>query len=74
MKCNFNNKASRNERGIRMDNTEIGRNGSFWFLGSIIQDDGKLIENVINRIKAGWVKWRGAPKGRMIVVEMRTIR
>ena len=45
-------------RGFKMVDIEIGRNISFWYLGSIIQDNRELMENVTNKIKASWVKWR----------------
>ena len=45
-------------RGVKMVDIEIGRNISFWYLGSIIQDNRELMENVTNKIKASWVKWR----------------
>lgn len=51
LKCNYSNKASTNERKVRMDNIEIGRNRSFWYIGFIIHKGRKLMEDVTNRIK-----------------------
>ena len=34
-----------------MDDTEIGKSGSFCYLRFIIQDDNDLIEDATNRIK-----------------------
>lgn len=35
-----------------MDNIEIGSVRNIWYLGSIIQDDGKLVDDLRYRIKA----------------------
>lgn len=56
MNCNFSDKTSKNKEGVRMDLIKIGRSRSFWYLDSIIQDHRKLMEDVTNRIKVGWVK------------------
>lgn len=56
LKCNFNIKVSKNKIGVRMSDTQIRRRRSFWRLGSFKQGDHELIEDVINRIKTGWVK------------------
>lgn len=62
MNCNFSDKTCKNKEGVRMDLIKIGRSRSFWYLDSIIQDHRKLMEDVTNRIKVGWVKWRGASR------------
>lgn len=36
----------------------ISQVSNFKDLESIIQDDGKINENVTHRIQAGWLKWR----------------
>lgn len=41
---------------------------SFWYLGSILQDDGKLKEDVTNRIKVGQIKWKEA-SGFFVIIE-----
>ena len=43
LKYNFDNKPSRIEGGFGMDDIEISRSRRFWYLGFIVQDDGKLI-------------------------------
>ena len=53
LECNFGNKTSKIEGGVKLDDTKIGKSRSFRYLGSIIKEDGKLIETVINRINAG---------------------
>lgn len=60
LKHNFSYKTSRNEEGVRMDDIKIDTMRNFLCLGSIIQDDKELVENITNRLKAGWVKQRGA--------------
>lgn len=51
MKCNFNDKVSKNKGAIRLDDTKIYKCINFWYLGYIIQDKIELIENATNRIK-----------------------
>ena len=55
LKCNFSHKTSRNEGKVKMNDIEIGisRSRNFWYLGSIIQDEGELVEDTTNRIKVG---------------------
>lgn len=36
----------------------IARSRNFRCWGFIIQDDGEFVEDITNRIKAMWVKWR----------------
>lgn len=40
------------------DSQNIPPTSKFQYLGSIIQEDGEIEENVMHRIKAGWLKWR----------------
>ena len=36
------------------------RKDTFRYLGSMLQRDGDIDEDVSHRIKAGWMKWRQA--------------
>ena len=38
----------------------IPRNDTFRYLGSMLQTDGDIDEDVSHRIQAGWMKWRQA--------------
>lgn len=38
------------------DSQNIPPTSKFRYLGSIIQEDGEIEENVMHRIKAGWLK------------------
>ena len=59
MKCNFSNKLRRNEV-VNLDGVELAKVNSFKYLCSVIQDNGEITEDITNRIKNGWLKWRGA--------------
>ncbi|XP_070044883.1 uncharacterized protein [Nicotiana tomentosiformis] len=43
---------------VRLDTQVISRRESFKYLGSIIQKDGEIFEDVTHRIGARWMKWR----------------
>ena len=38
----------------------VPRKDTFRYLGSMLQEDGGIDEDVNHRIKAGWMKWRQA--------------
>jgi hypothetical protein len=38
----------------------VHRKGTFWHLGSMLQRDRDIDDNVSHRIKACWIKWRQA--------------
>jgi hypothetical protein len=59
MKYKFS--ASRNiNQSVTLDGSAIPVDEYFRYLGSIIQKDGELDNNVAHRIKAGLLKWRSA--------------
>ncbi len=59
MRCDFS--AIRSGEGvISLDGQEVPRKDTFRYLGSILQKNGEIDEDVSHRIKAGWVKWRQA--------------
>ena len=61
MECHFSGSTRDGGVGvITLDGKEISSTDCFRYLGSIIQRNGELDEDVAHRIKAGWTKWRGA--------------
>ncbi|MCX8814369.1 hypothetical protein [Vibrio parahaemolyticus] len=54
------NKNRNNNKGIHLDGKEIYNSKTFKYLGSIISNNGEIMDDVINRIKVGWMKWRNA--------------
>ena len=45
---------------IKLEDQILQRKYHFQYLGSVIQKDGEIQEDVTHRIKAGWLKWRDA--------------
>ena len=45
---------------VKLEGQEIPKRDHFCYLGSIIHKDGDVSDDVIHRIKAGWIKWRSA--------------
>ena len=43
-----------------MEGQVVPRNDTFRYLGSILQRDGDIDEDVSHRIKTRWMKWRQA--------------
>ena len=62
MDCNFSRNMERAETTVRIEDHEIPQSDSFRYLGSIITKDGEIQEDVIYRIKAGWLKWKLASR------------
>ena len=46
--------------GIRLDGQVVVQKDTFRYLGSVLQKDGDIDEDVRHRISAGWLKWRQA--------------
>ena len=40
--------------------SEVDSSTKFKYLGSIIQNDRKIDEDVMHRVQVGWLKWRAA--------------
>jgi hypothetical protein len=59
MRCQFSGENS-NDGDVSLDGQVVPINEIVWYLGSMLQSDGEIDENVSRRIKAGWVKWRQA--------------
>jgi hypothetical protein len=59
MKCDFS--ATIQEEGdVRLDGQVVPKKDIFRYLGSMLQKDGDIDEDVSHRIKASWSKWRQA--------------
>jgi hypothetical protein len=59
MKCDFS--ATTQEEGdVRLDGQMVPKKDTFRYLGSMLQKDGDIDEDLSHRIKAGWLKWRQA--------------
>ena len=43
-----------------LDGQVVAQKDTFWYLGSMLQKDGDIDEDVRHRILAGWLKWREA--------------
>ena len=59
MMCGFNT-TSCEEEEVSLDGQVVPRKDTFRYLGSMLQEDGGIDEDVNHRIKAGWMKWRQA--------------
>uniref|UniRef100_A0A453K593 Reverse transcriptase domain-containing protein n=1 Tax=Aegilops tauschii subsp. strangulata TaxID=200361 RepID=A0A453K593_AEGTS len=58
MMCGFS--TTRCEEEVSIDGRVVPRKDTFRYLGSMLQEDGGIDEDVNHRIKAGWMKWRQA--------------
>jgi hypothetical protein len=59
MKCDFS--ATTQEEGdVRLDGQMVPKKDIFHYLGSMLQKNGDIDEDVSHRIKANWLKWRQA--------------
>ena len=59
MRCDFGT-TTREEKDISLKDQVMPKKDIFRYLGSMLQRDGNIDEDVSNRIKAGWMKWRQA--------------
>ena len=59
MRCDFGT-TTREEEDISLECQVVPRKDTFRYLGSMLQRDGDIDEDVSHRIKAGWMKWRQA--------------
>jgi hypothetical protein len=59
MKCDFS--ATKQVEGdVRLDGQVVPKKDIFRYLGSMLQKDGNIDEDLSHRIKASWLKWRQA--------------
>ncbi|XP_075086512.1 uncharacterized protein LOC142169176 [Nicotiana tabacum] len=56
--CKFNDERHEVEVEVKIDTQVIPKRDSFKYLGSIIQGNGEIDEDVTHRIGAGWMRWR----------------
>ena len=57
MRCDFI--TARQEAGdVSLEGQIVPKKDTFRYLGSMLQRDGDVDEDVSHRIKAGWMKWR----------------
>jgi hypothetical protein len=59
MKCDFSATTHEEEDG-RLDGQVVLKKDTFCYLGSMLQKDGDIDEDLSHRIKASWLKWRQA--------------
>jgi hypothetical protein len=59
MKCDFS-ATTQEEGGVRLDGQVVPKKDTFRYLGSMLQKNENIDEDVSHRIKAGWLKWRQA--------------
>ncbi|KAF3661814.1 Minor histocompatibility antigen H13 [Capsicum annuum] len=58
VECKFNDVRRENEVVVKLESQEICKRDSFKYLGSVIQSNGEIDEDVSHRIGAGWMKWK----------------
>jgi hypothetical protein len=56
MKYNFS-ATTQKEGNVRLDGQVILKKDTFRYLGSMLQKDGDINEDVSHKIKVGWLKW-----------------
>ncbi|XP_070030106.1 uncharacterized protein [Nicotiana sylvestris] len=58
LKCKFSDGTHDADVEVKLDDQVISKRASFKYLGSIIQANREIDEDVAHRIRAGWMKWR----------------
>src|SRR6185295_6703177 len=58
MRCDFG--ATHEEGDVSLEGQVVPKRDTFRYLGSMLQRDGDIDDDVSHRIKAGWMKWRQA--------------
>jgi hypothetical protein len=59
MKCDFS-ATTQEEGGVKLNGQVVPKKDIFRYLGSMLQKNGNIDEDVSHRIKVGWLKWRQA--------------
>jgi hypothetical protein len=59
MNCDFS-ATTQKEGDVRLDGQVVPKKDTFRYLGSMLQKDEDIDEDVRHRIKAGWLKWHQA--------------
>jgi hypothetical protein len=57
MKCDFS-AMGYEDGGVSLDGQVVPKKDTFHYLGSMLQKEGDIDEDVSHRIKAGWLKWQ----------------
>jgi hypothetical protein len=57
MRCQFSGE-NLDDGDVSLDGQVVPMNDTFRYLGSMLQSEGEIDEDVSHRIRAGWVKWR----------------
>ncbi|KAF3644377.1 putative filament-like plant protein 3-like isoform X1 [Capsicum annuum] len=76
LECKFSDLSHKADVVVKLDCRAIQKRESFKYLGSMIQGNGEIDEDVTHCIGAGWLKWR-LPSGVLYdkkVAEMRMLR
>ena len=58
--CNFSGENKEEGVEVMIEGMSVPRTDRFKYLGSIIQNEGEIEDDVTHRIKAGWLRWRAA--------------
>ncbi|PHT58092.1 hypothetical protein CQW23_00455 [Capsicum baccatum] len=58
LECKFNDVRLEEEVVVKFESQEVCKRDSFKYLGSVIQGNGEIDEDVSHRIGAGWMKWK----------------
>ncbi|KAM3304093.1 hypothetical protein P3S67_015125 [Capsicum chacoense] len=58
LECKFNDVRLENEVVVKLESQEVCKRDSFKYLGSVIQGNDEIDEDVSHRIGAGWMKWK----------------
>jgi hypothetical protein len=57
MRCQFSGE-NLDDGDVSLDGRVVPINDTFRYLGSMLQSEGEILEDVSHRIRTGWVKWR----------------
>ncbi|KAF3661377.1 DNA-binding protein S1FA2 [Capsicum annuum] len=58
VECKFNDVRRENEVVVKLEAQKVCKRDKFKYLGSVIQRNGEIDEDVSHRIGAGWMKWK----------------
>jgi len=58
--CRFGTQRGTSNEVVSLDGKDLTMSECFKYLGSIIQKNGDIDQDVTHRIKSGWLKWRAA--------------
>ncbi|XP_060191168.1 uncharacterized protein LOC132620753 [Lycium barbarum] len=62
LECKFSGVPQEADVEVKFGTQVIQKKGSFKYLGSILQENGDIDDDVTHRIGAGWLKWRLASR------------